>query len=61
MQSHAFSPICTSSYDDIPMCQILYANFKANRSYGSDTKTCQKPYKFDLEVKGQRLIGIIIL
>ena len=59
MQSHAFSPICTSSYGDTPMCQILYANVKANRSYGSDTKTCQNPYKFDLEVKGQRRIGIM--
>ena len=23
------------------------------KSYGPDTKTCQKPYKFDLEVKVQ--------
>ena len=38
---------------------IIYANVKANRSYGMDTKSCQTPYKFDLEVKGQCRIVII--
>ena len=89
----------TSSHGDRTMCQIWYANVKANRSYrsnmktwqklinlslrskvnmesgswmymshlhmvigpcaeygklnsnGPDTKTCQKPYKFDLEAR----------
>ena len=36
----------TSSHGDRPMCQIWYANVKANGSYRPDTKTCQKPYKF---------------
>ena len=46
----------TFSHDDRPMCQIWYANVKANRSYRSDmTKAC----KFDLEVKGQHWIGIM--
>ena len=43
---------------DRSMCQIWFANVKANRSYGLDTKTCQTPYKFDLEVEGQRRTGI---
>ena len=29
------------------------------KSYGPDTKTCQKPYKFDLEVKVQGPIWIM--
>ena len=29
--------------------------------YGPNTKTCQKPCKFDLEVKGQHCIGIMNL
>ena len=47
----------TSSHGDRPMCQILYANVKTNRSFRSDTKTCQKPFTFDLEVNGQHRIG----
>ena len=38
---------------------ILYCNYQANRSYGSDTKTCQNLYKFDLEVKVHGGIGIM--
>ena len=37
---------------------ILY-NYQANRIYGSDTKTCQNLYKFDLEVKVHGGIGIM--
>ena len=48
-----------SSDGDRPLWQILYANVKANRSYGTDTKSCQKPYKFDLDVKRQCRIGIM--
>ena len=44
---------------DTPLCLIQSANVKANRSYGLDTKTCQKLYKHDIEVKGQRRIGIM--
>ena len=32
---------------------------KDKRSCGPNTKPCHKPYKFDLEVKGQRRIGIM--
>ena len=35
----------TSSLGDRPMCQIWYANVKANRSYRLDMKTWQKPIK----------------
>ena len=35
----------TSSLGDRPMCQIWYANVKANRSYKLDMKTWQKPIK----------------
>ena len=38
------------SHDDTHICQIWYTNVKANRCYGLETNTCQKPYKFDLEV-----------
>ena len=29
------------------------------KSYGPDTKTCQNPYEYDVEVKGQPRIGIM--
>ena len=41
------------------MCQIWLANVKEEKSYGPDKKTRKKPFKFDLEVKGQRRICII--
>ena len=45
-----------------PMLQIRCNNVKVNRNYGLNTKTCLikkiKPYKFDLEVKGQHRIVI---
>ena len=47
-----------TSHGERSMYQIWFANVKANRSYGLDTKTCQKPYKFDLEVEGQCRTGI---
>ena len=34
---------------------------KSKSSYGPDTKTCQKPYKFDIEIKVQGRIGIMNL
>ena len=49
----------TSSHGDRPMCQIWYANDKANRSNRSGMKTCKKPYKFDLKVKVQGCIWIM--
>ena len=49
----------TSPHGDTTLCQIWLANFKPIRSYEPNTKTCQKLYKFDPEVKGQRLIVII--
>ena len=48
----------TSSHDNWPMCQIRYTNVEANKSYMSDRKTSQNPYKLDLsEVKG--LINVL--
>ena len=49
----------TSSHGDRHMCQIWYANVKSKKYYGPDTKTCQKTYKFDLEVKVQGRIWIM--
>ena len=49
----------TSSYGDTPMCKIWQANVKPKKSYGPDTKTRQKPYKFYLEVKVQGRIWIM--
>ena len=37
-------------------CQIGYDYEK--KKLWPDHKFCQKPYKFDLEFKGQRLIGV---
>ena len=48
----------TTSDVDIPMCQIWLANVKPEKSYGPDTKTCQKPNKFECEVKVQVCIWI---
>ena len=31
------------------------------KSYRRDTKTCHKPFKFDLEVKSQRRNGIYLI
>ena len=41
----------TSSRGDRPICQIWYANFKANKSNGSNTKTRQKPINLTLRSK----------
>ena len=41
----------TSSHGDRPMCQVWYANVKANRSYRSDMKTWQKPINLTLTSK----------
>ena len=49
----------TSSHGDRPMCQIWHAKVNPKISYGPDTKTCQKPYKFDLQVKVQGRIWIM--
>ena len=48
----------TSSYGDRSMCQIWYANIKANRSYRSDMRKWQA-YKNELEVEGQHRIWIM--
>ena len=40
------------------MSNIVSQSQIEKKSYGLDTKTCQKPYKFDLEVKAQRMCGI---
>ena len=48
----------TSSHVDRPMCQIWYANFKANRLWVGHEDTT-KISKFDLEIKGQCRIGIM--
>ena len=39
----------TYSHSDTPMCQKWSANVKPKESYGPYTKTCQKPFKFDLD------------
>ena len=39
------------------MCDYRYV--KGQKSYCLNTKPCNKPYKFELEVKGQRHIGIM--
>ena len=44
---------------DTSMCQIWQANVNPNKSFGPDTKTCQKPYKIDVEVKVQGRIWIM--
>ena len=44
-------------YTHVP--NIWSASVKPKKDYGPDMKTCQKPYKFDGEVKGQRPIGIM--
>ena len=41
----------TSSHGDRHMCQIWYANVKANRSYSSDMKTWKKPINLTLRSK----------
>ena len=41
----------TSSHGDRPICQIWYANVKANRSYRSYMKTWQKPLNLTLRSK----------
>ena len=41
----------TSSHGDRPICQIWYANVKANRSYRAYMKTWQKPLNLTLRSK----------
>ena len=41
------------------MCQIWYDYVNRQKSCGLNTKLCQKPNKFDLEVKGKHRIWII--
>ena len=47
------------SHGDALMCQIWYDYVKGQKSCALNTKPCQKPYKFDPEVKGQFRIGIM--
>ena len=42
----------TSPYGDTPMPNMV-SQCQIKNNYGPDTKTCQKPYKFDLDVKVQ--------
>ena len=49
----------TSSHSDRRVWQIWQANIKPKTSFELDTKTCQNPFKFAHEVKGQRRIGIM--
>ena len=46
----------TLSNGDTLEVQMLFGYDKEQISCGSHTKPCQKPYKFDFEVKGQRRI-----
>ena len=50
----------SSSHGDTLMCQIWYDSMsvKGQKSSDPNTKPCHKPYKYDLEVKGQHRIGI---
>ena len=48
--THPLMMIDSCTKDDMPMSKQKHVNVL--------TQTCQKPYKFDLEVKRQRRIGI---
>ena len=52
MLYHDLNVLETSSHSDRPMCQIGYANVKANRSYRSEMKTWQKSINLSLRSKG---------
>ena len=45
------------SHGDRTLCQIGYANAKASRSYGSDTKTCHKSINLTLRSKVDAVSG----
>ena len=49
----------TSYHGDTLTCQTKYDFVKGQKSWGLNTKPCHKPYKFDLEVKGQCRIRIM--
>ena len=49
----------TSYHDHTFICQTKYDYVKWEKSWGLNVKPCQKPYKFDFEVKGQGCIRIM--
>ena len=52
--------VCDTSYHcDTPTCITKYDYAKGQKRIGLNTKSCHKPYKFDLEVKGQGHIRIM--
>ena len=60
-QGHTeFMTVCDTSYHgDTPTCITKYDYAKGQKRWGLNTKSCHKPYKFDLEVKGQGHIRIM--
>ena len=44
---------------DTLKCQTKYDYVKGQKNWGLNTKPCHKPYKFDLDFKGQRSIRIM--
>ena len=52
--------VCDTLYHgDKLTCYIKNDFVKGQKSCGPNTKPCHKPYKYDLEVKGQHCIGIM--
>ena len=49
----------TLYHGDTLTCQTKYDYVKGQKSLVLNTKSCHKPYKFDLEVKGQGRIRVM--
>ena len=49
----------TSYHGDTLTCQTKYDYVKGEKNWGLKTKPCHKPYKFNLQVKGQCRIRIM--
>ena len=49
----------TLYHGDTLTCQTKYDYVKGQKSLVLNTKQCHKPYKFDLEVKGEHRIRVI--
>ena len=58
-RSSVYKTYDVSSYGDTLMCQIWNDYVKGQKSCDPNMKTVQKPYKFDLKVKGQHRIDIM--
>ena len=55
-----FRKVCDTSYHgDTLTCITKYVDVKGQKRRGLNTKSCHKPFKFDLEVKGQGHIRIM--